>query len=259
MITSPPSIEGLNTDIDRFDELGYVVVPEVLSREEAQALWAAIEDMPGNRHGGVRLVNERQLLKDPRFFKVVTSPKLVEVARRLVGEDVQALDHVMLETPPGGSPGGEGAERSWHTDFAYVGEPTLVVTANVYLQDLTDESGPLFCIPGTHKERKLGTGEQLSNEPLDEELKISIPAGTAVVFHSNLLHCGSPNRTVRPRRLLFHFYGHFWMKRLDEYYTTPLPDYIRESDDPLVRQLFGIELPMPGVHGKSYNPVTYGG
>jgi ectoine hydroxylase-related dioxygenase (phytanoyl-CoA dioxygenase family) len=248
----------LNTDVERFEEHGYVVVPEVASREEAGALWSAIEGMPGNPHGGVRLVNERQLLQDERFFEVVTSPKLVEVARRLVGDDVQALDHVALETPPGGSPGGNGRERSWHTDFAYVGDPLLVVTANVYLQDLTDETGPLYCRPGTHRERLLGTGEQLSDQPLEDELKITIPAGTAVVFHSNLLHCGSPNRTDRPRRLLFHFYGHYWMKRLDDFYKTPLPDYIRESKDPIVRQLFGIEQFSESVHGASYNPVTYG-
>jgi ectoine hydroxylase-related dioxygenase (phytanoyl-CoA dioxygenase family) len=254
---SAPSVDGLNTDVERFEELGYVVVPNVVSPEEALELWSAIGEMPGHPHGSVRLVNERQLLKDERFFRVVTNAKLVDVARQLVGEDIQALDHVALETPPGGSPGSNRGERSWHTDFAYVGEPLLVLTANVYLQDLTDESGPLYCRPGTHHERLLGTGELL-DDPAEDELKISIPAGTGVVFHSNLMHCGSPNRTDRPRRLLFHFYGHYWMKRLDEFYRTPLPDYIRESDDPMVRQLFGIEQFSPSVHGASYNPVVYG-
>jgi ectoine hydroxylase-related dioxygenase (phytanoyl-CoA dioxygenase family) len=243
----------LNQDIERFDDLGYLVVPEVLTRDEAEVLWHATEALEPVPHRDRLIRNERTLLRDRRFFDVVTNPRLVDAAQRLVGPDVQALDHVLLELTPGAGP-----DRSWHTDFAYVGAPLLVVTANVYLQDMDDESGPLYCLPGSHQERRLGTGEKIS-EPIDGELKLHFPAGTAVVFHSNLLHTGSRNRTNRPRRLLFHFYGHYWMKRLDDFYETPLPAYVRESDDPLVRQLFGVEQHSPSVHGASYNPQTYGG
>ena len=51
----------------------------------------------------------------------------------------------------------------------------------------------------------------------------------------------------------------YWMKRLDEFYETPLPEFVREADDPWARQLFGITTHAPSVHGTDYNPVAYGG
>ena len=79
-----------------------------------------------------------------------------------------------------------------------------------------------------------------------------MPSGTAVAFNALTWHTGSRNSTDRPRRALFPYFGHYWIKRLDEFYLTPLPPGILESTDPLVRQLFGLESSTTSIHGESY-------
>jgi hypothetical protein len=44
------------------------------------------------------------------------------------------------------------------------------------------------------------------------------------------------------------------VKRLDEYYTRPLPAAILASDDPRLRQLFGLGANAPSIHGAAYAP-----
>ena len=44
---------------------------------------------------------------------------------------------------------------------------------------------------------------------------------------------------------------------MDDFYRTPLPDYVTESRDPLVRQLFGLELAATSIHG-GYDRANYG-
>jgi hypothetical protein len=48
------------------------------------------------------------------------------------------------------------------------------------------------------------------------------------------------------------------MKRMDEFDGTPLPAYITQSEDPLVRQLFGLGLIGTSVHGAAYDARFYG-
>lgn len=246
------STQHLNTDIEHFDELGYVVFPALIDRFAATSLWREFDNIQAVPYSdGILLRNERRLLVDRRFFEVATNDRVVSTATRLLGEDIQILDHLGIEKPAH-----SGEQRSWHTDFAYVGSPLLIVTTTVYLQDLTDETGPLYCVPGTHLKSHLGPDQHLS-ERLDGEVKMNLPAGSAVMFHSNLLHSSSRNNSNRPRRMLFNFYGRYWMKRLDEFYETALPQYILENDDPLIRQLFGIRQTSLSVPGSSYNATIY--
>jgi ectoine hydroxylase-related dioxygenase (phytanoyl-CoA dioxygenase family) len=248
----------VNQDPTAFFEEGYVVLADVIPRDDVVELQRSVGVLRTNSIGGTRLlVNERELLKDKRFFDVVTQPRLLELLRVILGDDLQILDIGVMKDPPA-----TGRVRSWHSDFHHsfpiVERPPLMVTMLVYLDDMSDERGPLFVKPGTHKLLHHPTAEERS-EPLAGEVKIAVPAGTAVVFHSNLWHSGSRNNTREPRRLLFSLWGHYWIKRLDEFYSSPLPDYVLHADDPWVRQLFGAGTAAPSVHGDDYNPVAYGG
>ncbi len=252
------SLEPLNADRDAFFEHGYVVIPGVVPADGLDAVNEALDRARAHTIAGTRrFVNERELLKDRRFFDVITQPRIVDTLKGILGDDLQILDFGAMEDPPG-----TGRIRSWHSDFHHsfpiVERPPLMVTLLIYLSDMTDERGPLYVRPGTHRLLRHPTGEE-SGTPIDDEVKVSVPAGAGVAFHSNLWHSGSPNATESPRRLLFSLWGHYWMKRLDEFYETPLPEFVREADDPWARQLFGVATHAPSVHGNDYNPVAYGG
>ena len=253
-----PAGVRLNQDPAKLIEHGYVVIPDVIAAADLDDLNRSLD---GRRKGTIKrtrgFVNERELLKDRRFFDIITQPRVVETVREALGDGLQILDFGAMEDPPG-----TVDFRSWHSDFHHsfpvVEWPPLIVTLLVYLADMTDERGPLFVRPGSHRLLRHPNHEE-RGQALPDELKISVPAGTAIAFHANLWHTGSPNATDSPRRLLFSMWGQYWMKRLDEFYKTPLPDYILNAEDPLPRQLFGVELAAPSVHGTDYNSSAYGG
>lgn len=242
-------LDLLNQSTGRFPEEGYVVVPGILTAPEAAALHDALgvlferAPMPGPR----RTLNERILLSDARFLDVVTRPALIEPLRRTLGDDVQILAYDALEWAPH-----SGSEREWHADFDFFTDSVLTVNVGIYLSDMTNRMGPLYVIPGSHRRRRRPNPDE-QGVSLDGELRVSVPAGTAVIFNAQLWHSGSRNETDRPRRALFSYCGHYWLKRQDAFYSQPLPESVLGSGDPLVRQLFGLASKAVSPHGAAYN------
>jgi ectoine hydroxylase-related dioxygenase (phytanoyl-CoA dioxygenase family) len=243
---------GLNTSTAEFGTLGYVVVRGVLPPAEADELYGAFDGLPmvtdhSEIIGWRSEANERTLVADNRFLRLVTSPRLLECVRTVIGDDLQLIDTIGMEIGPA-----SGLERAWHVDLPFFTYPAcLSAIAGVYLTDMTPEMGPLYLVPGSHEwERSPEPSEK--GVPLDGEVEIAVPAGSAVVFNSQLWHTGTRNTTERPRRAIFLHFAHYWMKRMDEFYADPLPEVVRESEDPLVRQLFGIELAAQSIWGPDY-------
>ncbi len=81
-------------------------------------------------------------------------------------------------------------------------------------------------------------------------------AAVAGSFNAQLWHSGGRNDTDRPRRAIFPYFGHYWIKRMDEFNRRPLPGYIVKHEDPLVRQLFGLGIAVASAHG-GYDAVSY--
>jgi ectoine hydroxylase-related dioxygenase (phytanoyl-CoA dioxygenase family) len=242
----------VNTDIDQFDDVGYVVLPDLLSSEEADELYGAFEDLPpAPRHGPIAKHNERTLLRDGRFFDAITKSELLEAVREIVGDDLQLLALDALETAPH-----SGRDRNWHADMAFWSDALLTANVAIYLQDMTGDAGPLLVIPGSHRWRRTPEPDE-EHAQVDGEVAVRVRRGTAVVFNAQLWHSGGRNDSDRPRRALFPYFGHYWIKRMDEFYRRPLPDYVVNHQDPLVRQLFGLGLTTESVHGV-YDETTYG-
>jgi ectoine hydroxylase-related dioxygenase (phytanoyl-CoA dioxygenase family) len=234
---------------DAFGRDGFLVLPGLLTAEEAAAAYGAFDSLRARDVTGERgSANERELVRDPRFLLVLEKPALLVTLRAIFGDDLQLLSYDSLETAPHA-----GSERDWHADFAFCAPVTLCVNVGVYLLDMTDETGPLHVVPGSHR-RGSPPPEAMRHEPLEGERKVPLRAGDAVVFDAQLWHTGSRNRSDRPRRAVFAYFGRYWMKRMDAYYRTPLPDDITSTDaDPLMRQLFGLQAPPASVHGSDYN------
>jgi len=240
---------NLNLSVENFSDLGYVVIPDLLGAAEVNDLYNAF-DKVRMRSAVHHVANERGLVRDERFVHLLTKPALLGVLRRVIGEDVQLLCYDAVESEAHTKKGPD-----WHVDMKLYSDPTCVVQTGIYLQNMSDEAGPLYIVPGSHKWNRAPKHgpEHAAEESMDGAVKVNITAGSAVVFDARLWHSGSRNETDRPRRVLLAYFGHYWMKRLDEYYGTPLPAYIAQSTDPMVRQLFGIEPTVPSVHS-GYGP-----
>jgi ectoine hydroxylase-related dioxygenase (phytanoyl-CoA dioxygenase family) len=243
---------AVNHSTARFAESGYVVVPDVLGAAEAAELHRAFDDLPfvieeSEIIGWRAEAAERDLVGDERFLRLATNRRLLEPLLEIIGEDVQLIDYVAMEIGPR-----SGKRRAWHVDFPFFTSPVcLSAIAAVYLSDMTPAMGPLRVVPGSHARRRVPTDVEKEAE-LVGEVELDVAAGTAVVFDSQLWHTGTRNESGRPRRALFLHYAHYWMKRMDEFFRRPLPEAVTESGEPLVRQLFGLELAATPIWGPGY-------
>jgi ectoine hydroxylase-related dioxygenase (phytanoyl-CoA dioxygenase family) len=234
-----------------FVEAGYIVVEGVLQgellaavRREAAALSAT---EPPNV--GRRVWHERALFRRRAFRDVLDVPGLVAAARDLIGDDVQLLALDLLLVRPG------QGEVGWHRDVTFVCNKTLSINTGIYLQDMTAETGTLRVVPGSHRwEEK---PERPREDPLPGEVRVPVPAGSAVFFDAALWHTGDRNRSPVDRLALFPYFGRYWIKRMDNYFIQPLPANLLFTTDPMKRQLLGLELRpgVPSYHGddESYN------
>jgi ectoine hydroxylase-related dioxygenase (phytanoyl-CoA dioxygenase family) len=254
-------LEQYNQSIEEFYDYGYVLIPNMLTRNHVESLVEALSGMTREISERERWATEREMLQDPQFYEVVTHPRLIGTVRRIIGDDVQNIDFLGVEQAPHSGP-----VRGWHLDYPGLGRMRTDrvgggvtppgMACPLYLQDMTDEVGPLRVIPGSHKwQRQVRSDERAV--PKQHELVFNIPAGSVVCMHGNLWHSGSRNDSDDWRRLFTINFAPWWMKRLDHYYKTPLPDYILESEDPFIRQLFGLEQPASSDQG-GYDELRYG-
>jgi hypothetical protein len=72
-----------------------------------------------------------------------------------------------------------------------------------------------------------------------------------------LWHTGDRNASDRDRLALFPYFGRYWVKRMDNYFTQPLPADLLATTDAMKRQLLGLGLRpgVPSYHGddEGYN------
>ena len=147
---------------------------------------------------------------DERLRTLARDPVLMDVARRLIGDqDIALIQDMALLKPPGG-----GREKPWHQDNAYFNiEPgTPIVGVWIALDDATPENGCMHVLPGSHREGPVLHFQRRDWQICDSDVQIwrdlvvPLPAGGALFF-DGLIHHGTPaNRTNRRRRAVqFHY------------------------------------------------------
>ena len=138
------------------------------------------------------------------FLPAVANPQLLDFPERLMGPFVQMDNLTFIAFSSMTKEEAEGRASGWHRDIwafhpthnEYV--PPLAANAITYLQDMSDEYGPLRVIPGSHR-RPVKIAEDARDKPHPEEILVPVKAGDAVFTHSALLHSGTPNTSGNPR------------------------------------------------------------
>ena len=107
---------------------------------------------------------------------------------------------------------GAATQVKYHQDFLF--EPHSnddMITVLFFLDEVTEENGPLEVVPGTHKgplhdhwHDGVFTGA-VADTVADEMKMLAIPcfgpAGSACLMHTRLLHGSAPNLSAKPRTL----------------------------------------------------------
>ena len=214
--------------IQEYNEIGAIVVPDVLTPAEVQNLRAVtdgfveraraitthdaiydLEDSHSPAQPRVRRIKAPHL-HHAAYASLVRHPKIVAVLQDLWGPDIR-FDTAKLNLKSAGF----GAAVEWHQDWAFYPHTNDDLAAvGVMMDDMELENGPLLILPGTHKDPVVHDhhGEDGrfcgAMDPGKQEVdyRAAVPltgkAGAITVHHVRAVHGSAPNTSNRDRRLL---------------------------------------------------------
>ena len=202
--------------VRQFDELGFVVVPDVVDAELLARVRAEIDGfeaqmaafLADRENGRLSIAEEGAITftihlvtRSPLLAELSRHPAITGICADLVGPDVNLYwDQAVYKKP-------EKPRRfPWHQDngYAFV-EPQQYLTCWLALTDATVENGCPQVAPRFHR---LGTLEHTYVDPLGWECfsepadatAAPVPAGGVVVFSSLTPHLTGPNTTDEVRK-----------------------------------------------------------
>lgn len=153
--------------------------------------------------------------KDPVFFRMLKFEPFLSVARALMGPQIQVSMSARITYPDE-----PNQETMWHQHLRYIPKPLPpwfvrphAMDVLIYLDDVTDDNGPLCVVPGSHHRlQEEPPGEYYGDFP--DQWVLHPPAGTAVMLHANTWHRAMPNNANgTKRRLLIFNYAPTYLKR----------------------------------------------
>ncbi|MPY74596.1 MAG: proline hydroxylase [Alphaproteobacteria bacterium] len=206
----------LKKQIDRFEEEGYLFLPEVFTRHEAALLkreaervYALDREEVWRESSGTARTAFAAHTYNEGFRRLGRHPRLIEPVMQLLGGPVY-----MHQFKVNAKAAFDGEVWQWHQDYGTwrrddeMPEPRAMNIA-VFLDDVTAANGPLLFIPGSHRQGVLAAGHDLATTSyplwtLDRATVTKLaehggcvaptgPAGSMLLFSSLLVHASPPN------------------------------------------------------------------
>ncbi len=212
--------------IDQYNAVGAIVVPDVLTQAEVQRLRDVtdgfverargltthdevydLEDSHTPEHPRVRRIKATHL-QHPEYGRLMRHPGIIAVLRALWGPDIR-FDTAKLNMKCAGF----GAPVEWHQDWAFYPHTNDNLAAvGVMMDDMAMENGPLMIIPGSHRGPTFDHhadgifcgAMDPTNHDVDyaSAMPLTGQAGAITVHHVRAVHGSAPNVSDRDRRLL---------------------------------------------------------
>ncbi|MGJ3259488.1 MAG: phytanoyl-CoA dioxygenase family protein [Rhodospirillales bacterium] len=219
-----PVISG--EQVAEYRDKGFIIVEDIFSADDLKkmddALNGLIEDARGlTEHTGVidlepthtpdrprvRRIKE-PFLNHPVFNEMGKHPKLVTALTALIGPDLRMHgSKINLKSADYGSP------VEWHQDWAFYPHTNDdVLAVGVMLDNMTEDNGPLLCIPGSHKGPTYDHHQdghfvgaidpEASGIDFSKAETIAGRAGSCSFHHVRMMHGSGQNTSGKDRRLL---------------------------------------------------------
>jgi ectoine hydroxylase-related dioxygenase (phytanoyl-CoA dioxygenase family) len=201
----------LSTARAHFDREGYVIIRAVLDPllvEEARRDIAWL--LERNPHLRPERLTHELVTHDPFWVRLVSDPRLLDIAEQFVGPNVALFASHYLAKPPH-----DGLAVLWHQDGSYWPlEPMEVVTIFLALDDCTPDNGCMRVIPRTQSMtlgavRKRDDVANVLQSGMDESridegaaVDLVLAAGDISIHHPNIVHGSAPNTSAHWRRSL---------------------------------------------------------
>ena len=141
------------------------------------------------------------------YLQVVRDSAMTDMVADLIGPDLR-LHHTKINSKLPGA----ATEVKWHQDFTF--DPHSnddMITALLFLDEVSEDNGPLQIVPGTHRgpllslwqnDRFTGAVSEQDARDLDPQACTETgPAGSVCLMHVRVVHGSKPNRSGHPRTL----------------------------------------------------------
>lgn len=146
------------------------------------------------------------------FARVMRDARTVDMVAELIGPSIKFHHGKVNSKLPGAA-----TKVKFHQDFTFQPMPNDdMITALLFVDDVTYENGPLEVVPGTHKgplyslwHGGVFTGavaDEVYNQHKNNIRKCVGKAGSVCLMHCSLLHGSAPNLSDNPRTLYISTY-----------------------------------------------------
>jgi len=230
--------------IRHFEVEGYVVFPGILPPDRV----ALIQDELADAEMTHKSYSEAQTVsvEQPQWIsravaELIGFPPMIGFLEALMGPEIVFTRGFFQRTHPG-SPG-----ISIHTDgqphgssiFGYEGSCPRLLRVLYYLDELTPQRAPFRLIPRSHLSFHADASPYVRYRWHPEEITLCVPAGTAVLVPSLLLHGSHPNLDTKPRGLVQLGYRPAWAGPIQpvEEWDPALVESAPEIARPFLRSL----------------------
>ncbi len=245
-----------DADVARFAADGYVVVENLLDAEEISLLRDiaradyVLQEEAGSRAdgegGAVKLVVRNDLPEETIYGALVRSRRIVSTMQRLLGDEVYHYHHKMIlkEARVGGA-------WAWHQDYGYWYNNGCLFpdmgSCMIAVDRATRENGCLQVVPRSHLLGRIDhgkVGDQTGADPERVQAALQrlelvyceLEPGSAIFFHSNVLHRSDQNTSEQPRWAFIACYN---TRHNDPYKESRHPRYapLEVWDDGRIREV----------------------
>ena len=230
-----------------FDRVGYIVIPNFLTKGELKTLSGAIDaleehalaqaDRPpdkisavglkyrhdaergyfatGEQEQGNTLIIEDFFNADPEFDMLINHGPTMAYISAIIQERPTINNCEIRIRYPGNQTGshmGGPVGRKHRYYYTSRGIDCMMVRMVYFVHDVGPEQGEFCVVPATHKSNLASPydGANPDNEP--GMIGLPVKAGDAILFTENLRHGGLTNRSNQTRKTLHVGYGPYWMK-----------------------------------------------
>jgi ectoine hydroxylase-related dioxygenase (phytanoyl-CoA dioxygenase family) len=147
------------------------------------------------------------------YYRTMADSHMTDIVADLIGPNVK-FHHAKINSK---LPGAATAVK-WHQDFPFTPHSNDdLVTALLFLDEVTADNGPLEVLNGSHKEEihslwhngkfTAAVSDNVAAAAQKKALRCLGPAGGCCFMHTRLLHGSAPNRSDRPRTLFISVYS----------------------------------------------------
>jgi phytanoyl-CoA hydroxylase len=212
--------------VEDYRQKGFVVVEDIFSAEDLRRMREALDELVATAKGLTDHTSVVDLepghtpdvprvrrIKDPYgnhpvFREMGSHPKLITALTALLGADLRMQgSKINLKSANYGSP------VEWHQDWAFYPHTNDdLLAVGVMLDDMTEENGPLLCLPGSHRGQTYDHHQdghfvgamdaKACGINFDEAEMITGRAGSCSFHHVRAVHGSGINTSGQDRRLL---------------------------------------------------------